>query len=49
MPPMTRIAHELEEVVDSTERATQQVLAAAEEIDQVANNLAAALSNIRYR
>jgi len=44
MPPMTRIAHELEEVVDSTERATQQVLAAAEEIDQVANNLAAALS-----
>ena len=44
MPPMTRIAHELEEVVDSTERATQQVLAAAEEIDQVANNLVAALS-----
>jgi len=44
MPPMTRIAHELEEVVDSTERATQQVLAAAEEIDQVANSLAAALS-----
>ena len=44
MPPMTRIAHELEEVVNSTERATQQVLAAAEEIDQVANNLAAALS-----
>jgi chemotaxis protein CheZ len=44
MPPMTRIAHELEEVVDSTERATQKVLAAAEEIDQVANNLAAALS-----
>jgi chemotaxis protein CheZ len=44
MPPMTRIAHELEEVVDSTERATQQVLAAAEEIDQVANSLDAALS-----
>ena len=44
MPPMTRIAHELEEVVNSTERATQKVLAAAEEIDQVANNLAAALS-----
>jgi chemotaxis protein CheZ len=44
MPPMTRIAHELEEVVDSTERATQKVLAAAEEIDQVANNLAAALT-----
>ncbi len=44
MPPMTRIAHELEEVVNTTERATQKVLAAAEEIDQVANNLAAALS-----
>jgi chemotaxis protein CheZ len=44
MPPMTRIAHELEEVVNGTERATQKVLAAAEEIDQVANNLAAALS-----
>jgi chemotaxis protein CheZ len=44
MPPMTRIAHELEEVVSSTERATQAVLAAAEEIDQVANNLAVALN-----
>jgi len=44
MPPMTRIAHELEEVVNGTERATQKVLAAAEEIDQVATNLAAALS-----
>ena len=43
MPPMTRIAHELEEVVTGTERATQKVLAAAEEIDQVANNLVAAL------
>ncbi len=41
--PMTRIAHELEEVVGSTEQATQQILAAAEEIDQLANNLAAAL------
>jgi chemotaxis protein CheZ len=45
VPPMTRIAHELEEVVDSTERATQKVLAAAEEIDQVANNLVAALNS----
>jgi chemotaxis protein CheZ len=44
MPPMTRIAHELGEVVNSTERATQKVLAAAEEIDQVANTLAAALN-----
>jgi chemotaxis protein CheZ len=41
--PMTRAAHELEEVVGSTERATQRVLAAAEQIDQLANNLAAAL------
>jgi chemotaxis protein CheZ len=44
MPPMTRIAHELEEVVNTTESATQKVLAAAEEIDQVANNLAIALT-----
>lgn len=41
--PMTRIAHELEAVVNGTEQATQKVLAAAEEIDQVANNLSAAL------
>jgi chemotaxis protein CheZ len=45
--PMTRIAHELEEVIDNTEKATQRVLAAAEEIDQLANNLAAALQG-RY-
>jgi chemotaxis protein CheZ len=45
--PMTRIAHELEEVIDNTERATQRVLAAAEEIDQLANNLVAALQG-RY-
>jgi chemotaxis protein CheZ len=41
--PMTRIAHELEEVVSSTERATQKVLSAAEDIDQLANSLTAAL------
>jgi chemotaxis protein CheZ len=41
--PMTRIAHELEEVIDDTEKSTQRVLAAAEEIDQLANNLVAAL------
>jgi chemotaxis protein CheZ len=41
--PMTRIAHELEEVIDNSETATQRVLAAAEEIDQLANNLVAAL------
>jgi chemotaxis protein CheZ len=44
MPPITRVAHELQEVVNSTERATQRVLTAAEEIDQVANNLAAAFN-----
>jgi chemotaxis protein CheZ len=42
-PDTTRIGHELEEVVNSTEQATQKVLAAAEEIDQLAQNLAAAL------
>jgi chemotaxis protein CheZ len=41
--PLTRIAHELEEVVNSTDQATQKVLAAAEQIDQVANHLTAAL------
>jgi chemotaxis protein CheZ len=43
-PPMTRIAYELTEVVASTEQATQQILGAAEEIDQVAKNLSAALT-----
>jgi chemotaxis protein CheZ len=40
---MMRVAHELDAVVTSTEHATQNVLAAAEEIDQLANNLSAAL------
>jgi chemotaxis protein CheZ len=43
-PPLARVAHELTEVVSSTERSTQKVLAAAEAIDQVANNLSAALN-----
>ncbi len=43
-PPMTRIAYELAEVVASTEQATQKILGAAEEIDQVAKNLSAALT-----
>src|SRR5579883_1846914 len=43
-PQLTRVAHELTEVVSSTERATQRVLAAAEAIDQVAANLSAALT-----
>jgi chemotaxis protein CheZ len=40
---LTRIAHELDAVVSGTEKATQKVLVAAEEIDQIANNLSAAL------
>jgi chemotaxis protein CheZ len=41
--PLTRIANELLAVTDGTEQATQKILAAAEEIDQHANNLSAAL------
>jgi len=40
---LTRIAHELDAVVNGTNEATQKVLAGAEEIDQLANNLSAAL------
>jgi chemotaxis protein CheZ len=40
----TRIAHELDAVVETAEQATQKILAAAEEIDQAANNLSAALT-----
>jgi chemotaxis protein CheZ len=40
---LTRIAHELDAVVSGTSEATQKVLAATEEIDQLANNLSAAL------
>ena len=40
---LTRIAHELDAVTAGTEQATQKILAAAEEIDQLANNLSAAL------
>ncbi len=43
-PPLNRMTDELTEVVTSTEQATQQVLAAAEAIDQIANNLTAALT-----
>ncbi len=43
-PPINRIAYELAEVVKSTEQATQKVLAAAEDIDQVAKNLSAAMT-----
>ena len=41
--PISRIANELLAVTGGTEQATQKILAAAEEIDQLANNLSAAL------
>jgi chemotaxis protein CheZ len=40
---LTRIAHELEAVTAGTDQATQKILAAAEQIDQLANDLGAAL------
>ena len=40
---LARVGHELEAVTTGTEQATQKILAAAEEIDQLANNLSAAL------
>jgi chemotaxis protein CheZ len=43
--PMTRIAHELEAVSKGSEVATQKILAAVEDIDQAADNLAAALKD----
>jgi chemotaxis protein CheZ len=42
---MTRIAHELEAVSQGSEEATQKILAAAEDIDQVADNLTAVLKD----
>lgn len=42
-PSLIRMAQELEAVISGSERATQKILAAAEEIDQAANNLSAAL------
>ena len=42
-PPISRFTHELEAAVKTSEQATQKILAAAEEIDQAANNLSAAV------
>jgi chemotaxis protein CheZ len=42
-PRMTRVANELDAVMGGTEKATQTILAAAEDIDQAANTLSAAL------
>jgi chemotaxis protein CheZ len=41
--PLTRVANELLAVTTGTEQATQKILAAAEAIDQLANNLSATL------
>jgi len=41
----TRIARELQAVMQGSDEATQKILAAAEEIDQAANNLSAALKD----
>ena len=44
-PQMVRVTNELDAIVGGTEQATQSILAAAEEIDQHANSLAAAVKN----
>jgi chemotaxis protein CheZ len=40
---LSRISDELQAVITGTEQASQKILASAEEIDQLANNLSAAL------
>jgi len=44
-PQMVRVTNELDAVVGGTEQATQQILAAAEEIDQASNSLSAMLKS----
>jgi chemotaxis protein CheZ len=44
-PEMARVTDELDAVVAGTERATEQILAAAEDIDQMASTLAARLKD----
>lgn len=44
-PEMARVTHELDAVVGGTESATEQILSAAEFIDQAASSLAAAIKN----
>jgi chemotaxis protein CheZ len=41
--PLSRFTYELEAAVKTSEQATQKILAAAEEIDQAANSLSAAV------
>jgi chemotaxis protein CheZ len=42
---MTRVTHELDAIVDGTANATDTILSAVEEIDQLASNLSAALKD----
>jgi chemotaxis protein CheZ len=42
-PPPARVTRELDAVVESAERATQQILGAAEDIEDAANTLSASL------
>jgi len=44
-PEMKRVTHELDAVVGGTQEATENILAAAEFIDQAANSLAAAVKS----
>jgi len=44
-PEMARVTNELDAVIDGTENATQNILNAAEEIDQLANTLAASVKS----
>lgn len=44
-PEMARVTDELGAVVGGTEKATETILASAEEIDQAANSLSASLKN----
>jgi len=44
-PEMKRVTHELDAIVGGTEKATENILAAAEFIDQAANTLSAAVKS----
>lgn len=48
-PEMTRVTHELDAILDGTEQATQQILSAAEFIDQSANTLSASVRTAQDR
>src|SRR5690242_9039388 len=48
-PEMARVTHELDAIVGGTEKATDQILEAAEEIDQAAHTLIARLKDDQNR